>query len=267
MFDEIAESGVFCKIGEYAVPLARSVPINSLNLDAILVPQGAEYQAVCRSLPQQAVNSLSILPIPMGVKESSRYVREQIAPRTKAKRVVLMGLCGSLQPQYTVGDVVLCDRCLDATGSVQRSDSTLSAQIERQLRSRSILRGTALTSDRLIHLAAEKQALGQRYPADIVEMEGFGVLESLSGFGIAAALLRVISDDSHGDIPDLSSALNAQGKLQPLPTALSFLQNPLAAARLIRGSLRGLKVLQEVARSLAAGESPIRPSANAYESQ
>jgi hypothetical protein len=63
-------------------------------------------------------------------------------------------------------------------------------------------------------------------------------------------MLRVISDNCHHNIPDLSSALSSDGSLQTLPLAIGLLRQPLAATRLILGALRGLKVLQDVTTSL-----------------
>ncbi len=66
------------------------------------------------------------------------------------------------------------------------------------------------------------------------------------------AILRVVSDDSLHDIPDVTSAINSDGSLQPLPLALALIRQPLSATWLIRGSLKGLKILERVAYCLAS---------------
>ncbi len=63
-------------------------------------------------------------------------------------------------------------------------------------------------------------------------------------------MLRVVSDDLTGDIPNLDSAIDPNGNLQTWPMAIAFLQQPLAAIRLIKGSLRGLKTLQQITTQL-----------------
>jgi nucleoside phosphorylase len=108
----------------------------------------------------------------------------------------------------------------------------------------------SLTSDRVIWSAAEKRYLSEQYGADVVDMEGFAVLEFLSQAGVAIAMLRVISDDCQHDIPDLNSSVSPDGALQPLSLATQMLRQPIAATRLIRGSLKGLKVLQEITTTL-----------------
>ncbi len=107
-----------------------------------------------------------------------------------------------------------------------------------------------LTSDRPIWSAQEKGKLGQIYDAGVVDMEGFAALEVLTEVGIAVAMVRVVSDDCDRDIPDLTPAIAPDGSLQPFSLALAMLGHPLAAARLIQGSLRGLKVLQQVTADL-----------------
>jgi hypothetical protein len=111
----------------------------------------------------------------------------------------------------------------------------------------------ALTSDRLIWSAAEKCELGKIYTAEVVDMEGFAALKVLGQAGIAVAMVRVVSDDCHHNLPDLTAALSLDGALQPLPLALGLLRQPIAAARLIRGALRGLQVLQRVTTFICSG--------------
>lgn len=79
-------------------------------------------------------------------------------------------------------------------------------------------------------------------------MEGVTLLRALPDCPIA--ILRVISDDCHHELPDISAAIAADGSLRVATLMLSFLRRPLAALRLIRGSLRGLKALEQVVASL-----------------
>ena len=39
-----------------------------IPIDTIVVPQGAEYQAVCRGLKKARVNTVRVIPIPIGTK-------------------------------------------------------------------------------------------------------------------------------------------------------------------------------------------------------
>jgi nucleoside phosphorylase len=160
-----------------------------------------------------------------------------------------MGLCGSLNQRYKVGDIVLYRDCI-YQGHLQACDRTFTTDIHSQLGDQvSFVRG--LTSDRVISLAEEKRNLHEQSGADVVDMEGFTFLEFFQQLGVSTAMLRVVSDDAFHDIPDVTKAINSDGSLQPLPLALTLIRQPLAATRLIRGSLQALKVLTQVASSLS----------------
>lgn len=223
-------------------------------IQAILVPQGPEYKSVCKGLSRVSVPTPPVLPIPVGQVPLTRHLeRLQQAGHFlnhPQPRVLLMGLCGSLMPRYDLGDIVLYQGCIygsnAATLKKRPCDPELTATLYHRLKERAIL-VKALTSDRLIYSAAEKRYLGQLYDADVVDMEGFATLEVLSRAGVAVAMVRVVSDDCHHNLPDLSSALiSPDGSLQSLPLAVGLIRQPIAAARLIRGALRGLQILQNV---------------------
>jgi Phosphorylase superfamily len=214
----------------------------------ILVPQGAEYKAVCRGLSGVTGLTPTVISIPVGIKPLTTYLHKLQEDgkflNHPQPRVLLMGLCGSLTTSYTVGDIVLYEDCV-YSGKLQKCDRTLTVEIY-SLISDKVSRVKALTSDRVVWSAAEKRHLGEMFGADVVDMEGFAALEFFNQVGIALAMLRVVSDDSRHDIPDLTAAFNADGSLEPLPLALGLLRQPAAATRLIRGSLTGLKVLEQV---------------------
>ncbi len=216
----------------------------------ILVPQGAEYKAVCRGLSRITVSN--VIPIPVGSQAVIRYLEacqdKLWNPQTK---VLVMGLCGSLRDRLKVGDIVLYSECVYET-KVQQCDP-FTAELYAHLQDKvSLVKG--MSCDRVVCSKEEKRHLGEISGADVVDMEGFAALEFFHQAGVEVAMLRVVSDDSGHDIPDLTSAINSDGSLQALPLAMSMIRQPIAATRLIRGSLRGLKVLQEVTAFLFAGE-------------
>jgi Phosphorylase superfamily len=219
---------------------------NFLPINTILVPQGAEYQAVCRGLSGITGFIPTVIGIPVGMKPLLEYLQQGqfLAP----SRVLLMGLCGSLSDRYTVGDLVLYQDCI-YEGKRQECDRTLTAQLHSSL-SEKVSLVKSMTSDRVIWSAVEKRYLGKTFGADVVDMEGFTALEFFNATGVSLAMLRVVSDDCQHNIPDLTSAINSDGSLNPLPLAIAMLRQPLAAARLIRGSLTALKVLEQVINRL-----------------
>jgi Phosphorylase superfamily len=213
-----------------------------LPIQAILVCQGAEHKAVCQGLSRVSGEKPTVVSIPVGASVK-QYLEEWLEAEFLSQSqpgVLVMGLCGSLNPRYGVGDVVLYD---------DRNGEKFTSIIQHHLKERVSL-VTAWTSDRFIHSASEKLSRGKAYNADVVDMEGALIYEVLRNTGVLVATVRVVSDDCHHNMPDLTSAINPEGKLGTFPLALAMMRQPVASVRLIRGSLRGLKVLKEVTVSL-----------------
>lgn len=206
-------------------------------VSVILVPQGAEYQAVCRGIQAQ-LNPPQVIAIPAGAA-ISEFLEHTSIP--DVPEILVMGLCGSLSPRYRVGAIALYRSCVNFSGEEQFCDEGLTDQLQARFKL-SPVRG--LVSDRVICSASEKRNLGEQYQADVVDMEGFAIAARRS-----VAMLRVVSDDAEFDLPDLSDAIE-DGKIQGMRMARAMVKRPIAAGRLIRGSLIGLRVLQQIAANL-----------------
>lgn len=222
-------------------------------VDIILVPQGAEHRAVCRGL-RRLLNPPAVLPIPVGAIALLPYLQQlqQSGCFAAGQQVLVMGLCGGLQPDLTVGERVLYHTCtttyhLDSISL--HCDRVLSAHIQHTMGD-SLRQVAAVTSDRVISRAKEKRQLAVQSLATVVDMEGFTVLQVLTAAGLSVAMVRVVSDSCQHDLPNLAQAFDAKGALQPLPLAIAMLQQPIAALRLIRGSTQSLKILQTLTSEL-----------------
>jgi hypothetical protein len=210
-------------------------------IDTIIVPQGTEYQAVCRGLKEIDGQKPRVIAISIGVNQEILSLA--------AKQVLMMGLCGSLSPQHSVGDGVLYQACYNLDRSCLSTDLELTNLIAAGLQN-SVSLVTGLTSDRVICQAKEKSILSQNYPATVVDMEGFSYLQNLQQRGIAVSILRVVSDDCFTDLPNLDRAIDDCGNLKFGHLAIAMLQQPLPAFKLITGSLTGLKKLQQLTTQL-----------------
>jgi hypothetical protein len=228
-------------------------------IDAILVPQGAEYQAVCQGLKKLSSPIPQVLPIPIGSSSVITYLRNWQQSQTFLHQppatVLLIGLCGSLSPQYQVGDCVIYEGCsyfsdqFNSRESWQNCDLHLTDLLQKHLGDK-VSKVKGLTSDRLIWSAAEKLQLGKQYLMDVVDMEGYGVLKKLNKNGIKVAIIRVISDNCDCDLPNLTEAISSDGSLRPFTLTGKMLQQPVAAIRLIRGSLTALNRLKKLTTNL-----------------
>lgn len=210
-------------------------------IQSILVCRGAEHKAVCKGLSRVNGAVPVVVPMPIG----SQAVRQFLESWPPSPRVLVTGLCGSLSPRYPIGAAVWYEQVF-YEGDCRRSCSELlTDRLAARLPGRAS-RVAALTSDRVVHSAQTKRALAQTFAADVVDMEGFAVLEKLQSIGSEVAMLRVVSDDCLHDLPDLTKALSPEGRLLPQQMAIEMLRSPIAATRLIRGSLKGLRVLEHL---------------------
>lgn len=217
-----------------------------LSINTIVVPQGAEYQAVSRGL-QLAESDIQVISIPIGSRNVEQTSVDLLRQLDNSPRILITGLCGSLDRSYKIGDRVLVQSCHNFKHERVDLDLKLTAEIQAKL---AVDLVAGLTSDRVIARAEEKLQLSQKYPVSVVDMEGYGYVTSLQQHGIPVAMLRVVSDDLGGNIPDLSKAFDRDGNLRIVPMAIAFIQQPIAAMRLIKGSLTGLKALQQSVTAL-----------------
>ena len=216
------------------------------SIDHIVVPQGLEYQAVRRGLLQAKAKGVRIIAIPIGDRHTEAALTNYSQQLANARGVLIMGLCGSLCETYTVGNGVVVKSCANKNRDWLNLDDELTTVIQDKL-SVDVVYG--LTSDRLITRSSEKLKLAKEHQASIVDMEGYGYISHLQQQG-SVAMLRVVSDDVKGDIPDLGHAVDEHGQLKTIPLAIALCKQPVAAIRLIRGSLTGLKALQHMTTKL-----------------
>ncbi|MGL6342830.1 MAG: hypothetical protein ACRC80_27285, partial [Waterburya sp.] len=116
----------------------------NLAIDTIVVPQGAEYQAVCRGLKQarrqkedlyqvEQVKNPEVVSIPIGMNNVQQVLADRVFKVTKPQTVLIMGLCGSLVPQYSVGDAVLYQSCWNLDHEYLNLDISLNTIIQQKL--------------------------------------------------------------------------------------------------------------------------------------
>ncbi|OLP19588.1 hypothetical protein BST81_04820 [Leptolyngbya sp. 'hensonii'] len=219
------------------------------RIRAILVTRGAEYNAVGRGLRRANESTVEVLPLPIGSRAVYPHLESLNLTREKYPAVLVMGLCGSLKPDHGLGDPVFYEGCTYRVEPSSVRFLSCAAQLNIDVAKRlgkpvPLIKG--LTSDRIIWSAYEKRELGKEYDTGVVDMEGFGILQALKSTGIDVAMMRVVSDDCHRDIPDLNGAIGPDGSLRPLPLALGMIRQPARAANLIQGSLQGLRALQAI---------------------
>jgi nucleoside phosphorylase len=161
-----------------------------------------------------------------------------------------MGLAGSLSPQLKRGQIVLYRSCLDLeSGQLLFCDSSATGYLAEKL-GHKVQLVEALSSDRVITEAEEKQNLGKRYQVQVVDMEGAAILKFFAAQQVPVVILRVISDEINQSLPDLSQIYNSAGELQTWPLTKALISQPIAGFNLIRSSLYALKILEQLATDI-----------------
>jgi hypothetical protein len=171
--------------------------------------------------------------------------------------VMVMGLCGGLVDEVNVGQVGCYGSCQLATapqppilGEPERGEYLMSPQ---NWGLGGLIQWKAVTTERVISSETEKRSLHAETGCDVVDMETVWIVEFMQQRGIAVMGLRVVSDGVMGDLPDLSQAFDSNGSLQPWALVRSFVRKPVAAFRLVWGSIVALRKLEDCAAML--GES------------
>ena len=200
----------------------------------VLVPRGAEYQAVRRGLDRRQrvartcadETPIRAIAIPAGLAVKTWLTEEFQVERSETTQFLVLGLCGGLSDRTRLGTVVLYDQ----------------PNLAQRLQVQSV---QGITIDRVLCLASEKNQLARESKADVVDMESRWIVEYIQSIGGVVNIIRVVSDDATGNLPDLSVAFDTSGDLRPLALAIAFIKNPIAALRLVRGSLIALRQLEE----------------------
>lgn len=209
-----------------------------MHVDLLLVPRGPEHSAVARAATRSG-STARVVATPAGAAAARGLGAE-------SGRIVILGLCGALEPGLRVGDAVVCESA--AFGARYAFDEAFTHELAQHLGARVV---RARTVDRVVTTRAER-ALLHGGGAAVAEMEGAHLLAALAGRACTVAMLRVVSDAGEYDLPDLSAAIDDEGRLHPLRTALAMLRAPRAAVRFIRDARRGLAALERTAAALLA---------------
>lgn len=222
----------------------------------ILVPQGAEHQAVLRAI-KKFTNPPYILSIPVGNLAVTRYLKDwwksENLNKSSINSVILIGLAGSLSTQLGVAEITLLESCLNfhhnQAGQIQQSDRFLTDLIKQYLGNKiKLVQG--LTCDRVITNSTEKQALGKTFNRQVVDMESWAVLYFFRELKMPTIIMRVISDEVDQTLPNLNNIYDHQGRLQAIALAFALIRKPIAGLKLIMGSLKALKILEQITKEI-----------------
>jgi len=269
-----------------------------LTRSLVALPAGmtAVDEFFCKSLYTQSPGSLS--PEKLSSESSSELSPEPLPPESSSSaplddtpfpvlpltsQPLLLGLCGSLSPQLTIGQALIYQTCSRLTVQGDRrifsppvpllpsGANVAIAPFAKRFSERfgeELCTVAGICVPRVVSTVTEKQAIATQYPPNtqpseaqpnhtqpnaaqhapslpcVLDMESYAVWQHQPRI----AVIRVVSDDLTGDIPNLAQAIDATGTLNPWALMGAFMAKPIAATRLIRGSLAGLQRLKAIAK-------------------
>ena len=163
--------------------------------------------------------------------------------------VISAGVCGALDPELKVGDIVLSDSVISETGT--RFATTASAgQRAAAATGLSAHTGAMVSSSQVVATPEAKAALRAATGGVAVDMESAVILEAAAAHGCASMILRGVSDDARETLPEeLMSLMGADGRLRGGGVLALARPGVLAGALRLRRGTR--QALQSVAGSLA----------------
>lgn len=215
-------------------------------IDAIFVPRGVEERAVRRGLGRRGA-AIAVYPTGFGAS-SARAAEAVLANGVRPEGAVIAGLCGSLDPAFASGDVLLYASIAASDGPTIETDRSLTMDLQRAVPgAQSGVRGLAV--GRVVTRASEKRELAASSGAQAIDMEAYALAARLREAGVALAVLRCVSDGADADLPDLIGVFGAEG-VNARGFARSILSKPLAGMRLVVGGTRGVRSLRRAFRGL-----------------
>jgi nucleoside phosphorylase len=152
---------------------------------------------------------------------------ERAARFARAELVVSAGACGALAPELALGAVVVPERVVTEDGA------RVSVSPLRGLDAH----GTLLTVARVVTTAADKSRLWLETGAHACDMESAVILAWAASQGLAAAVVRGVSDTaSHGVPADLAASVGDDGRVRTVTAVRAALSR--------RGALRDALALR-----------------------
>lgn len=168
----------------------------------------------------QPTGSASVVVTGIGPRNAERALLSTLTTQ-RPSLVLTCGFAGGLDPGLRRGEIVF-----DA------ADAEWMASPLQQLGARA---AKFHCTDRIAVTVADKQVLRQQTNADVVEMESGVIRRLCQERGIAAATVRIISDDAVTPLPlDFNQLAKPDGNISYGRLALVLLDSPATIPKLMR---------------------------------
>jgi adenosylhomocysteine nucleosidase len=163
--------------------------------------------------------------------EAARRATEAIIRDSSPSRIVSIGFAGALDPALKVGDVIRPGVVINGNDGSRTNAGTSEH---------------ALVSYPSVCGSQQKRKLREAFRAALVDMEAAAVAQGAEARGIEFRVLKVVSDDSEFEMPDVQSFVTGNGEFRSSAFALHVILRPWLWAttiRLGRNSARASRIL------------------------
>lgn len=210
-----------------------------MRFDAIVVPRGAEARAVELGWP--AAKPI-LRTVPAGGAAGAA-----LADVALPESALVLGVCGALDPTLRVGDTVVYARIADGADVIEL-DPRLAQACAAACATVPV---GAANVPAVVGSVREKAAVRALTGAAVIDMEAASIARALHRRGVRVAMVRVVSDDAEGELPDLRDVYTPGGALRPLAFALTLARTPQRSLRFIAHVLQALRALRATAARVA----------------
>ena len=184
----------------------------------------------------------------------ARQALAQVCDGHAVGLILSIGYAGGLDPDLTVGDLVIADKVFDhETGSAEKKrlrGEVISSALVNQAMTLScpddtvVYRGGLLTVDQVVSDPDEKKQLGTRYPVLAVDMETTELVREADARNIPFLSIRSITDTADQELLDCAHLVKADGEVSKLKAGWHVLTHP--------GDLKSLVELRDHAQKATA---------------
>jgi nucleoside phosphorylase len=192
----------------------------------LIVAADIEYKAATDVLHKHP-DSDGIILLKAGIG-ALKFGKHELQSRG-LERVIIAGICGALDAGLRKGDVIVYEQIRSVKGTISL-DASLTNQLSDLLACR---RGVGVTVEKVVSRASEKAALLKKHDAIAVDMETYPLAALCTQLGIPVAVMRVVSDEAHEDLPDFNRSLNEHGEIVAWKLPHTMLARPRASLRMI----------------------------------
>jgi adenosylhomocysteine nucleosidase len=185
----------------------------------------------------------------MGPANATRAVNAALATSARYTICVCSGFCGSLKPDYSVGDI-LAARAVSPVSGEKTIECSLELVGQARTDGAKVVK-KFVSSDEVVASAEEKARLAPF--ADAVDMESVSILEAASARKLSSVAIRVVSDRFDQDMPvDFSTTVDDKGKVRIGGVLKQVAYHPIQIPKLIRLGRESKTAAQGLANFLEA---------------